>query len=205
LIVQSSGHRSWALRYRANGRPTKLTLGRWPEISLAGARKLAADALHALSNGVDPGETRVAAKQKAAESEANTVAAVCAEFLRREGKRLRTVDQRERILHRLVYPAIGDRPIDSLKRSEIVRLLDRIEDSSGPRMADVTLAVLRKVLHWHELRDENFVPLSSAACHVGTQKSTGAPASSTTPSCAPYGQQRSKTRAPSVRLCGWHY
>jgi integrase len=156
LVLQSSGHRSWALRYRANGRPTKLTLGRWPEISLAGARKLAADALHELSNGVDPGETRVAAKQKAAESEANTVAAVCAEFLRREGKRLRTVDQRERILRRLIYPAIGNRPIDSLKRSEIVRLLDRIEDSSGPRMADVTLAVLRRVFHWHALRSDEF-------------------------------------------------
>jgi integrase len=120
--------------------------------------------------------TRKAAKQKAAESEANTVAAICNEFLQRESKRLRTIDQRARLLRRLVYPAIGNRPIESVKRSEIVRLLDRIEDSSGPRMADVTLAVLRRVFHWHALRSDEFrspivrgMGRQSPADHRGTR------------------------------------
>jgi integrase len=156
LVLQPSGAKSWAVRFRYAGRPTKLTLGSWPTLTLAAARKGTADALHDLANGIDPSATRKAAKQKAAESEANTVAAICNEFLRRESKRLRTIDQRERILRRLVYPAIGNRPVDSLKRSELVRLLDRIEDSSGPRMADVTLAVLRRVFHWHALRSDEF-------------------------------------------------
>jgi integrase len=156
LVVQPGGHRSWAVRYRFDGKPTKLTLGPWPTLTLAAARKGAADALHDVASGIDPSETRKAAKQKAAESEANTVTAICEEFLQRESKRLRTIDQRERILRRLVYPAIGPRPIDSLKRSEIVRLLDHIEDGSGPRMADVTLAVLRRVFHWHALRSDEF-------------------------------------------------
>jgi integrase len=156
LILQPSGARSWAVRYRHDGRPAKLTLGPWPTLTLAAARKGAADALHDLANGIDPGKARKAAKQKAAESEAHTVAAVCSEFLQREGKRLRTIDQRERTLRRLVYPIIGGRPIDSLKRSEIVRLLDRIEDNSGPRMADVTLGVLRRIFHWHALRSDEF-------------------------------------------------
>jgi integrase len=158
LVMQPSGHRSWALRYRYSGRPTKLTLGRWPTLSLAAARKGAADALHDLANGIDPSATRKVAKQKALESEANTVAAICNEFLQRESKRLRTIDQHERILRRLVYPAIGNRPVESLKRSEIVRLMDKIEDASGQRMADVTLAVLRRILNWHATRSDNFVP-----------------------------------------------
>jgi integrase len=156
LVLQPSGAKSWAVRFRYTGRPTKLTLGSWPTLTLAAARKGAADTLHDLANGIDPSATRKAAKQKAAESEANTVAAICNEFLQRESKRLRTIDQRERILRRLVYPAIGNRPVESLKRSEIARLLDRIEDSSGPRMADVTLAVLRRVFHWHALRSDEF-------------------------------------------------
>jgi integrase len=158
LVLQPSGHRSWALRYRYGGRPTKLTLGRWPTLSLAAARKGAADALHDVANGIDPSATRKVAKQKAVESEANTVAAICNEFLQRESKRLRTIDQHERILRRLVYPAIGNRPVESLKRSEIVRLMDKIEDASGQRMADVTLAVLRRILNWHATRSDNFVP-----------------------------------------------
>jgi integrase len=158
LVLQPSGHRSWALRYRYGGRPTKLTLGRWPTLSLAAARKGAADALHDVANGIDPSATRKVAKQKAVESEATTVAAICNEFLQRESKRLRTIDQHERILRRLVYPAIGNRPVESLKRSEIVRLMDKIEDASGQRMADVTLAVLRRILNWHATRSDNFVP-----------------------------------------------
>lgn len=30
LVVQPSGVKSWALRYRYSGKPKKLTLGRWP-------------------------------------------------------------------------------------------------------------------------------------------------------------------------------
>jgi integrase len=156
LILQPSGAKSWALRYRYNGRPTKLTLGPWPLLGLADARKAAADAQLELSKGSDPAGARKIAKVKAAEAEANTIAAICAEFLQREGRRLRTLDQRVRLLRRLVYPVIGDRPIGSVKRSEIVRLLDRIEDRSGPRMADVTLAVLRRIFHWHEKRTDDF-------------------------------------------------
>jgi integrase len=156
LVMQPSGARSWAVRYRYDGRPAKLTLGGWPTLSLAAARKGAADALHDLANGIDPSGTRKIAKQKAAEAKLNTVANICAEYMRREGCKLRTANERENILRRLVYPAIGERPVDGVKRSEIVRLLDRIEDSSGPRMADVTLGVLRRVFHWHEKRSDEF-------------------------------------------------
>src|SRR5262249_11981796 len=158
LVMQPSGCRAGAVRYRFAGRPAKLTLGGWPALTLAGARKGAADALPDLAHGIHPSPLRKGAQPKSVESEANTVAAICNEFLQRESKRLRTIDQHERILRRLVYPAIGNRPVESLKRSEIVRLMDKIEDASGQRMADVTLAVLRRILNWHATRSDNFVP-----------------------------------------------
>jgi len=40
LIVQPSGARSWAVRYRHNGRPRKHTLGSYPAIDLKSARAL---------------------------------------------------------------------------------------------------------------------------------------------------------------------
>jgi integrase len=158
LVIQPSGAKSWAVRYRHEGRPTKLTLGGWPALSLAEARKSAADALHDLARGIDPSGSRKAAKQLAAERAGNTVAFVCDEFLRRERARLRpnTIDHYQQTLHRLVYPAIGDHPVDSLKRSEIVRFLDRVEDGSGTRMADVTLALLRRIFNWHAARSDEF-------------------------------------------------
>src|SRR5262245_48774996 len=56
LVMQPSGAKSWAVRYRYDGRPAKLTLGPWPTLTLAAARKGAADALHDLANGIDPGK-----------------------------------------------------------------------------------------------------------------------------------------------------
>lgn len=151
LVLQPSGHRSWALRYRAEGRPTKLTLGGWPEVSLARARKLAADALHDLSNGTDP-----AATKKSVKIEGDTVQAICEQFLRREGAKLRTAERRERLLRRHVYPSLGDRQVDAIRRSEIVHMLDKVEDGSGTRTADLVLAFLRRCLNWHATRSDTF-------------------------------------------------
>jgi len=154
LIVQPSGKKSWAVRYRFRGRPTKLTL--IGVTSLAAARKAATDALHELEQGNDPAAARKADKLEAMEAEANTVANVCARYLALEGKKLRTASQRESIFRRLVYPTIGERPIDSIKRSEIASMLDKIEVGAGPRMADVTLATLRRAFHWYEKRSDEF-------------------------------------------------
>jgi integrase len=156
LLLQPSGHRSWAARYRVGGKSTKLTLGSWPKVSLLDARVAATEALKAVKLGNDPAKARADAKIKADAAKADTVTAVCEKYLALEGKKLRTVDQRVSLLRRLVYPAIGDRPIGEVKRSEIVTLLDKIEAGSGPRMADVTLATLRRIFHWHETRTDEW-------------------------------------------------
>jgi integrase len=156
LVVQSTGVKSFAGRYRHVGTPKKLTLGRWPQLALVAARKDWATALHGLAQGCDPAAAREDAKLKAAEAKLNTVANICAEYMGREGCKLRTSDARASILRRLVYPVIGNRPITEVKRSEIVCLLDRVEDHNGPRMADVCLATLRRIFHWHEKRSDEF-------------------------------------------------
>jgi integrase len=60
------------------------------------------------------------------------------------------------VLERHVYPTLGHRPIVEIQRSEIVRLLDKIEDRSGATMADRTLAVVRKIMNWHASRSDDF-------------------------------------------------
>jgi integrase len=157
LIVQPTGAKSWAVRYRHNGRPAKLTLGPWPTIGLAAARKDAAAALYRLTQGVDPGGAKKTAKREAAEAKANTLAAIAGEFLKREGSKLRTLDQRRAILERLILPALGHYPVTAIRRSDIVRMLDHIEDNSGQRTADVALAALRRVMTWHATRTDDFV------------------------------------------------
>jgi integrase len=158
LVLQPSGAKSWAVRYRFAGRPTKLTLGGWPALTLAAARKGAATALHEVAQGHDPAACRKDAARTAAAAKANTLASVITEYLKREGSKLRSLDQRVSILNRLILPVLGARPIEDIKRSEIVRLCDGIEDRNGQRMADVALAVLRRIMGWHATRSDDFVP-----------------------------------------------
>ncbi len=44
---------AWVLRYRFGGRPRELTIGRYPDITLAHARELASKARAKLQQGVD--------------------------------------------------------------------------------------------------------------------------------------------------------
>ena len=58
LVVQPSGVKSFALRYRFAGKPKKLTLGRWPTMTLGAARAAATDALDEIERGRDPATAR---------------------------------------------------------------------------------------------------------------------------------------------------
>jgi integrase len=106
LVVQPAGGKSWAFRYRFNGKPKKLTLGtvylgadepEEPALdranTLAGARKLAGDAALQLAKGIDPARHKKrekrAARQRAAYSELldrDTVEAVARVFIEKYAK-----------------------------------------------------------------------------------------------------------------------
>jgi integrase len=72
-------------------------------------------------------------------------------------KKLRTFDQYRDKLERLVIPAIGNKPIADIRRSQITALLDHIERASGTVMADRTLSVISCVLKFHARRDDDYV------------------------------------------------
>jgi hypothetical protein len=70
LVVQPSGAKSWAVRYRHEGKPAKLTLQPGPgepPLTLAAARKLAAAAMYQVEQGLDP------AAEKKSESRPATI------------------------------------------------------------------------------------------------------------------------------------
>jgi integrase len=124
-----------------------MRLGTYPATSLARAHTLADTARAELEAGRDP---------RVALAKAETLRSICEEWAAREASRLRTGDVRKATLERLVYPTLGDRPISDLRRSEIVRLLDAIEDDSGPAMADKALAFIRRVFNWYATRSDDF-------------------------------------------------
>jgi integrase len=150
LMVTANGHRSYVVQYRAAGRSKRMHLK--AGLTLRTARKEAKAILGAVAKGGDPlGERR-----KSERAESDTLRAVVGEYLTREGNRLRTIGERRAALERHVLPKLGARQIGDITRTDIVRLLDRIADQSGPPMADHVLAYLRRVMTWHASRSDDF-------------------------------------------------
>ena len=100
LIVQPSGVKSFALRYRLNGKPAKFTLGRYlpPEhrkkkakasadpqvgddLMLADAHLLAIDIKHQVKRGIDPARAKRERKDEQQRKDANTFASVAMAYL----------------------------------------------------------------------------------------------------------------------------
>jgi integrase len=158
ILVTPTGHKSFVLRYRFAGRPQKLTVG--PVlIGLAAARKEAAKAIYELAQGRDPAAGKRAIKEeqrRAALAVEDTFYSVSERLLQLEGHKLRSADARRKRLERLVYPVIGHRPIAEIRRSEVVRLLDKIETNNGPAMAHAVLAIIRRTMSWYASRSDAF-------------------------------------------------
>jgi integrase len=149
-MVTAAGHKSFVVQYRAGPRSRRMTLK--AGLTLDQARKEATKIVGDVARGGDP----LAQRRKIEASAQNTLQSVAEEYFKREGMRLRTIDERRRTFEKLIYPKFGSRQIASVTRSEIVRLLDRIEDENGPVMADHTLAYLRRLFTWHAGRTDDF-------------------------------------------------
>ena len=150
--------KSFAVRYRFGGQPRKLTLP--GGLTLAAARKLAADALLAVEQGRDPAETKTGAEGEALSPPRPTAVAgdLRRNISRREqATKLRTIRRaRGRACAGLVFPALGERAGQRPERSQLTRLFDKVEREHGTRRADLVLAYLRKIFHRHELRSDTF-------------------------------------------------
>src|SRR5262245_3181311 len=152
LVVQPSGARAWAVRYRHQGVSRKLTLGSYPALGLKDARELGSKALRAVAEGRDPGREKIEARSAPVDS----VNSVAAEFLERHVRRSnrpRTAKETERLLRRHVLPRWQGRIIRDVTRRDILDVIDRIVDDGAPVVANRTLAVVKTLFNWCVARD----------------------------------------------------
>jgi integrase len=152
LIAQPSGAKGWAVRYRHQGVPRKLTLGGYPALGLKDARELGAKALRAVAEGRDPAREKIAARA----AKADSVDRVVEEFLERHVRRSnrpRTAQETERLLRRHVLPRWRGRMVHEITRRDVLEILDRVVDGGAPIAANRVLAAVRKLLNWAVARD----------------------------------------------------
>jgi integrase len=151
VMVTAGGHRSYVVQYRnAQGISRRKTIA--GALSLDKARGEARKIVGDVARGIDP----LAEERKKEHAARNTLRSVAEAFLAREGKRLRSIKQRRATFERVIFPALGSRPIDAIRRSEIVGWLDKVEDERGPGSAHQALTYLSRLFNWHASRDDEF-------------------------------------------------
>ena len=155
LLVTKNGRRSFVVQYRAGDTKKSRRMKIAGVLGLVGARKRAKKLLGQVADDKDPLLDRREQQRKAIARTEHTFEKIAEDYLAREGKGLRTLGQRRRML-KPVYKRLGSTPIDDIRRGDIVSLLDKIEDESGPVMADRTLATVRRIMNWHASRSDEF-------------------------------------------------
>ena len=174
LLVMPSGAKSYVFQYRIGGRSGRLrryTIGRhgspWtPESARERAEELKAQ----VRVGIDPidaGREMLAAieQAKAATFESERRArellfSTYAEWFMQGIKKKKGGELRHRTregyratLQNQVIPHIGDKPLPTITRTDIVRIIDNIP-ASQPSVRRLTFAVLRRLFNWAKGRDD---------------------------------------------------
>ena len=154
LVVQPSGVKSWAVRYRSGGKPRKLTLGTFPAVSLAQARTQAAVAIETVAKGADPAAEKRDTTKAAEDRAADTFNALARQFTDLHiDRHLRpsTAGQYVHLLQ-IADEAWTGRSVHDIRRRDVVALLDRIA-VDRPVLANRMLGVLSKFYRWLAARD----------------------------------------------------
>lgn len=142
LLVQPTGAAWWRLRYWLAGRENRLSLGVYPEVSLADARARRDGARKLIAAGIDPSTTRKADKAaKLVKAEAARLAAaglpgtgtfehVARDWLATVHEVKVSAGHAERTRIRLqqdAFPWLGRRPIGEIEAPELLACLRKVE------------------------------------------------------------------------------
>jgi integrase len=143
--VSPKGAKTFAAVTRGlNGKVVWITIGDATLTKIDEARDKARVALKAIKEGKDP-------------SPPQSFQSVSADWFRRhvEKKGLRSKSEIVRHLGRM-NKAWSERDFTSIRRGDITKHLDQIEDKHGTRQADYALAVIRHICGWYAARHEGY-------------------------------------------------
>lgn len=126
LLVNPGGSRLWYLKYRFNGKESRIGLGAWPVISLANARQQRDGIRKMLSQNINPALQRL--NERASYSPEKSFKSVALSW--HKSNRTWSENHAARLLASLnnhVFPVIGLLPVSELKTRHFIDLLKGIE------------------------------------------------------------------------------
>jgi integrase len=133
--VTSNGACSWSFRFRdAGGAQTRATVGRYPTVGLLDARRIADDMRREVGQGGNPVARK---RQDRADAGGKTFAALAQRYLIEHAERRKRSHQHDRRnLAKHVLPSWGARPYASIRRADVIELIERLIGAGKPTLAN---------------------------------------------------------------------
>ena len=126
FTLSTKGTAAWVLRYRIAGKQKELTIGRYPEYTIASAKTAAMEARAKIMTGVDVArEKRQGQIHRAGEK---TLAELARDFMDKSfpGLAENTRRQRRHHIEDVIIPRLGSIPANAVNGSDVVDLLERV-------------------------------------------------------------------------------
>ena len=129
LLINTNGSKYWRMKYRFAGKEKMLSIGVYPDVTLADAREKRSEARKLLAAGGDPGEAKKEEKIAQQMSLQNTFEAIAREWHQSKADRwsLRYRDEIIDTFEKDIFPYIGKRPIAEIKPMELLEALRKME------------------------------------------------------------------------------
>lgn len=144
LTVSEAGTATWILRYRFNRQHRELTIGRYPDITLKDARKMAGEFRAKIQSGVD-----VAREKQKSISErvaAKSFRSLAHDYMAKVFPRLAplTIKQRRHHIEDVIVPKLGRLPASDVTTADVVALIDGIGQKSIS-VAELVFTALKEI------------------------------------------------------------
>lgn len=152
LLIQNTGGKLWRFDYRFSGIRKTLSMGSYPDVTLAQAREKRdkARSLLACDPSVDPSEVRKASKLSTKSSLENSFEVIAREWWQTYMKNKATT-HKDKVIRRFelyLFPWIGEKPITEITAPQILEVVKRIEKLNKLETAHRTLQTAGQVFRY---------------------------------------------------------
>lgn len=129
LLIKPNGAKYWRLKYRVAGKEKKLSIGVYPDISLAEARLKREEARKIVASGGDPSEQKQVERQAKKINIDNTFKAIALEWheYKRPNWSKGYAEDLMEAFENDIFPDIGKRPVAEVKPLEMLTTLRKLE------------------------------------------------------------------------------
>lgn len=150
LLVKPNASKLWRFSYRFEGKQKTLSLGQYPDTSLAQARSKRDKARKTLAEGLDPVEVKKSAKSDRLNELSNSFEVIAREWHASYMKG-KAASHSEKVIRRFelyVFPYIGKMPVTDIKPLDILETIKRIEKLNIIETAHRTLQTVGQVFRY---------------------------------------------------------